>query len=90
MTAGPITAGLWSARTGELVTYLRGPESNLVAAAFDGSRAIVTSEEDGTVRRADCSLCAGVEGLLALADERLAQTGRALTDAERARYLPGG
>lgn len=87
VTAGPITAGLWSARTGELVEYLRGPESRLAAAAFDGTGAIVTSESDGVVRRATCAVCAGIPALLELADARLEATGRALTEAERERYL---
>jgi WD40 repeat protein len=90
VTAGPITAGLWSARTGALVRYLRGPESQLVAAAFTGADEIVTLEADGTVRTATCSLCVAIPGLLRLADTRLAQTGRALSDEERARYLPNG
>jgi WD40 repeat protein len=90
VTAGPITAGLWSSRTGTLVRYLRGPETQLVAAAFDGDDRIVSVEADGTVRAARCSLCVGIPGLLRLAEGRLAQTGRVLSDDERARYLPTG
>ncbi len=90
VTAGPITAGLWNARTGALVRYLRGPTSQLAAAAFDGDGGIVTSEADGTVRRASCALCVGIDGLLDLAAARLGESGRTLTDAERARYLLGG
>lgn len=90
VTAGPITAGLWNARTGALVQYLRGPRSQLVASTFDGVGRIVTVETDGTIRTATCALCAEIPGLLRLADERLAQTGRTLSDDERARYLQTG
>jgi hypothetical protein len=43
--------------------------------------------EDGTVRVWACTISGGVDELLALADARLALTGRTLTDEERARHL---
>jgi WD40 repeat protein len=88
VTAGPTTAGLWSASTGKLVELLKGPTSLLTAAAFTpDSRGIVTRERNGVVRRAECSVCGDVDELLALARERLEATGRALTEAERRKYL---
>jgi hypothetical protein len=43
---------------------------------------------DGTVRLFRCQVCGGVDELKELADERLEETGRQLTDEERARYVP--
>jgi hypothetical protein len=60
----------------------------LRAAAFTpDSRAVVTVERDGTVRRAPCEACAPLDELMRLADARLAATGRRLTDDQRRRYL---
>jgi hypothetical protein len=42
---------------------------------------------DGTVRRYDCDLCGDLEALVAAAEARLGATRRALTPAERERYL---
>jgi WD40 repeat protein len=88
VTAGPGTAGLWSATSGRLVAFLQGHEGKLLSVAFapDGQR-LATGGEDGTVRTYRCDICGGIDELIALADERLAKTGRVLTDTERARYL---
>ena len=88
VTAGPITAGLWQVSTGQLVMYLRGPSSLLVAASFlRNSRTIVTSERDGAVREYTCLICGALPELLQLAKQRLAGTERRLTAEERKRYL---
>ena len=88
VTAGPITAGLWNVRTGELVMYLRGPTTHPTAVAFTpDSRTVVAAEANGVVRRYECAVCGTVNELLALADRRLERTGVTLTDDERARYL---
>ena len=65
-----------------------GADSPLTSASFgpDGRR-IVTTSEDGTVRRFDCVICGSLDDLEALAAERLGRLGRTLTDAERARYV---
>ena len=96
VSAGPRTAGLWDARTGEFFAptglvdpFLRGPVRGPVTAAFfmpDGRR-IVTGSGDGTVRTYVCMLCGTTEELSRLARARLAQIERALTEAERLRYL---
>ena len=84
VTAGPGKAGLWSSRTGELVFFLQGHTGKLTSASFAGSsETIVTSGVDGTVRTYDCGICVGIGGLTALADQRLAATGRRLTPAEQ-------
>src|SRR5262249_11136172 len=88
VTAGPSVVGVWDASTGELVRFLHGAESPLVAAAFTpDSRSIVSREQDGTVRAYDCVLCSRLPELLVLADKRLAATKRKLTPEERARYV---
>ena len=96
VSAGPRTAGLWDARTGEFFAptgladpFIRGPLRGPVATALfmpDGRR-IVTGSGDGTVRTYLCTVCAGTEELSRLAGTRLAQIARGLTDAERLRYL---
>ena len=88
VTAGPRTVGLWSAATGRFVELLKGPESDVRAAAFtpDG-RGIVTREKNGDLRRADCSICGGIDELLPLARQRLQATHRVLEDAERRLYV---
>jgi WD40 repeat protein len=87
VTAGPGTAGLWSAATGRLVTFLRGHQGKLLSAAFaPGGDAIATGGVDGTVRYWRCAICGGIAELVALADARLAATGRVPTLAERKRY----
>jgi WD40 repeat protein len=88
VTAGPGAAGIWNAESGRLLFYLRGHDGPLTGAAFapDG-RTIVTSGVDGTVRTYDCQVCGGVDELVALARQRLAQTGRRFTPDERARLL---
>jgi WD40 repeat protein len=87
VTAGPMTAGLWSSSGGMPVYLLRGHTGKLLSASFspDGSE-IATGGADGTVRLWRCTICGGVTELLALADERLAGTGRLATDEERQRY----
>ncbi len=81
-------ATLWDPKVGEPVIRLQGHIGPVTAARFDPSgRVIVTGGVDGTVRKYVCDVCGGLSELLALADARLAATGRALTDKERARYF---
>jgi WD40 repeat protein len=88
VTAGPRTAGLWDARSGVLVEYLRGHSGKVTSALFDPTgRLIVTGGVDATVRTFVCRICGGLAELSALARSRLADTGRVLTDEERAQYL---
>ena len=86
VTGGPMTAGLWLAATGERWYFLRGEESPVRAAAFESQRRIVTLGDDG-VRAYVCDVCGGLASLVALAERRLAGTGRELTQRERLRYL---
>jgi len=99
LTAGPRTAGLWDARTGQFFPptglaadpFLRGPlRGPVTTAAFmsDGQR-IVTASGDGTVRTYYCSACARIDDLIRLARGRLADLRRKLTPAERRLYLQG-
>jgi WD40 repeat protein len=87
VTAGPRSARLWTA-DGEGGRYLYGPRPKVTAAAFDArSRAVITRETDGTVRRWACDLCGRLDELVALGEARLRATERRLTAEERARYL---
>jgi hypothetical protein len=62
----------------------------VLAASFDptGLR-IMAVGADGTFRSYACDVCAGIPGLLRLAEQRIEATGRELTAAERSRYLGG-
>jgi hypothetical protein len=88
VTGGPETAALWDATTGERKFFLRGDGTHVRAAAFSSPTRIVVLGSDG-VRTYLCELCGGLKSLLALAERRLAATGRELTAEERAAYLGG-
>ncbi len=80
--------GLWDVQTGANVARLQGHDGTLTAAAFaPGGLKIVTGGVDGTIRTYRCEVCGGLDELLALAQNRLAATGRELTAGERERYL---
>ena len=88
VTAGPRSVGLWRAVNGELTQLLVGPEGPFTAASFrPDSRTIVAVTEAGVVSTHDCRICGEIPELRALADERLAATGRSLTPEERALFF---
>jgi WD40 repeat protein len=88
VTAGPRSVGLWRASDGRLIRLLVGPEGPFTQAAFlEDSSTIVARTEDGTIVAYDCRICGGAAELVALADERLAGTGRELTPEERTLYF---
>jgi WD40 repeat protein len=79
VTAGPMSAALWSTSTGSPpVYYLRGPTDRLTAVSFspDGGQ-ILAASMDGSVRTYDCEVCGDLASLEALAEERLARPGLA-------------
>ena len=87
-SAGPRSVGLWRASDGKLTRLLFGPEGPFTAVAFlDDSRTIVALTEAGEVSAYNCRICGEIPELLALADERLAATGRELTPEERELYF---
>jgi WD40 repeat protein len=73
LTAGPISAAIWMADTGQLLFYLRGPTKLLTDAEWSqpGYR-VVTASQDRTVRTYDCGVCRPLGGLISLARTRLA------------------
>jgi WD40 repeat protein len=90
VTAGPKSARLWNTSDGTDLMYLYGPKpkSPVTAVAFEpDSRTVVTRERSGVVRSYVCELCGGLAELSALAQARLEGTGRAITPAERERFL---
>ena len=88
LVSASFRAALWDPRSGLNVVRLQGHEGPVAAATFDESgRRVVTGGFDGTVRTYDCDVCGNLDELLAMADRRLAVTGRELTPEERERYL---
>ncbi|MEN3311266.1 MAG: hypothetical protein V7645_595 [Actinomycetota bacterium] len=73
VTAGPSSAGLGLASTGERVVFLRGGSKPLVGAVFAGvdGRLIVIARKDGTIRAWRCGLCGNADDLIELAAQRL-------------------
>jgi WD40 repeat protein len=81
-------ATLWDARDGDIVVRLQTNARIVTAAMFDPSGLrIVTGDRGGGVGTYKCGVCGGLDELMALAERRLARTGRQLTAAERERYL---
>jgi WD40 repeat protein len=74
LTAGPSSAGLGFADSGDRLVFLRGHTAPLVGAVFAGrdGRLIVTAAKDGTIRSWRCGLCGDVDDLIALAARRIA------------------
>ena len=72
--AGPGEAGLVEAKTGERVLLLAGEDLILTAIAFSptGWR-IATGGNTGAVQTYNCRLCGGVDELVKLGEQRLAQ-----------------
>jgi WD40 repeat protein len=72
--AGPGEADIVDAKTGERVLRLDGQERLLTSIAFSptGWR-IATGGRSGAVRTYNCRLCGGIDDLIELAEERLAQ-----------------
>ena len=85
VTAGPVTVGLWQPGVQEpILPYgFGGHRPRITSAVFDPSgRYVLTAASDGTVRRAACVVCGGVEAMLALAR---GPTRRQWSPAERRR-----
>lgn len=73
VTAGPQTAGLWAVRTGRLLFFLDGHRKPLTSASFSpNGKLVLTGGVDGMLRLYRCEVCAGIDGLIALAKRRLA------------------
>ena len=73
VTAGPATAGLLDARSGERQFLLDGHKAQVRGVTFDAAgRRIYTVSLDGTVRTYLCRICGGLAELEQLAKERLA------------------
>jgi WD40 repeat protein len=88
LATATLRASLWDVADGQVVLRLQGHDGSITAVVFDPSgRIIVTGGADGTVRTYRCELCGGVDELAALAEKRLAATGRELTPEERELYL---
>jgi WD40 repeat protein len=67
-TAGPLKAGVWSARgsdlPGSLLFFVRGNKSPITSVAFSSQRwELATASRDGSVRVLDCRLCGNLADL---------------------------
>ena len=83
-----MSARLWTADGRPPGLFLYGPKPPVKAVGFEpDSRAVVTLEPHGVVRRWACELCGGLDELVALGEARLRATHRRLSSGERARYL---
>jgi WD40 repeat protein len=72
--AGPGEAGIVEAKTGERVFLLDGQDRLLTSIAFSPTEwRIATGGQSGAVRTYNCRLCGGIDDLIELAEERLAQ-----------------
>jgi WD40 repeat protein len=72
-TAGPTTVGLWRARTGRFLGFVRGPSSTVTGASFSPKgHTIVASSVDGSVRVYNCEICGDLNQLVALGKRRVA------------------
>jgi WD40 repeat protein len=88
VTAATAAAGLWDSSTRQRLLLLQADVGRLAAASFDATGlAVLVAGSDGTLSSYSCEVCGGVADLLALADRRLAATGRELTSEERRHYL---
>jgi WD40 repeat protein len=77
VTAGPSAAGMFFAESGERIYFLRGHGAPLSGALFTrGSRRIMTSGSDGTVRTYLCDVCGSLPELRRVARQRLAAVER--------------
>jgi len=76
VTAGPSAAGLWLARTGKLIIYVRGAKGNLTSAAWaPDSERFVVGDTGGGVETYRCTVCGRIPALQAQAKARLADLG---------------
>ena len=72
VTSSQFTAGLWNARSGQLLFFLGRDTAPLTGASFSPSgRWILTGSEDGTARVYQCVICQTLSGLEATARARL-------------------
>jgi WD40 repeat protein len=72
VTSSQFTAGLWNARTRQLLFYLGRDTAPLTGASFSPTgNWIVTGSKDGTARVYHCVICAPLAGLEATARARL-------------------
>jgi WD40 repeat protein len=85
VTAGPVSAGLWRSDTESPYAYLRNAGQPRTV-RFADDRVVVTAR-DRTRRAWTCEICGTLDDLVALAERRLARTGRELTADERRRFL---
>jgi WD40 repeat protein len=77
VTAGPSTAGIWTAPSGEFQGFVRVDRKEVLAAGFTTRGWVIrTVGIDGTIRQQRCTLCARESELRALADARLRRAAR--------------
>src|SRR6266511_4338925 len=77
VTGGPTAAGIWQRGTGDLLYFVRGHGSAILAVTFAAdNRQMFTAGIDGTMRTYRCDLCGRLPALQKLARSDLALAAR--------------
>ena len=73
--AAPISVIIWAGQSGAQLFYLRGHKDPLTGVSFAPRKpTVLSSSRDGTLRTYTCEVCVDLNGLVHLAERRIART----------------